>query len=88
MSTEVFELSAARLSWKSAFFVEKDDRQWRTGDPDRYNRGAGPTVVLVPMAVVFIILLIAGIFACDIAARWWRETEWRRRWRRGNPDDE
>jgi hypothetical protein len=37
-------------------------------------------------AALFIAVLIAGIFVVDLVARWWRENEWRRRWR--NKDDE
>jgi len=32
-------------------------------------------------AAFFIAILIAGIFAVDFIVRWWRENEWRRRWR-------
>jgi hypothetical protein len=32
-------------------------------------------------AVVFIVLLVGGIFAYDLGSRWWRETEWKRRLR-------
>ena len=39
-------------------------------------------------ATLFVILLIVGIFAVDIIRRWWRETEWKRRWRRDRDDDE
>jgi hypothetical protein len=38
-------------------------------------------------AVVFIVLLIVGIFAFDLIARWWRENEWRRRWRERERDE-
>jgi hypothetical protein len=31
--------------------------------------------------ILFIVVLIAGIFIVDLAGRWWRENEWRRRWR-------
>jgi hypothetical protein len=37
--------------------------------------------------LLFIALLVTGIFAFDICRRWWRESEWKRRWRRG-PEDE
>jgi hypothetical protein len=37
-------------------------------------------------AALFIALLILGIFVYDIVSRWWRENEWRRRWR--ERDDE
>ena len=39
-------------------------------------------------ATLFVILLIVGIFAADIIRRWWRETEWKRRWRRDRDDHE
>jgi len=37
-------------------------------------------------AIVFVSLLVIGIFAVDIGKRWWRENEWQRRWR--ERDDE
>ena len=37
------------------------------------------------MAILFIVLLVVGIFAYDLGRRWWRETEWKRRLR--NRDD-
>jgi len=30
-------------------------------------------------AFIFIVLLVAAIFAGDAARRWWRATEWKRR---------
>jgi hypothetical protein len=33
------------------------------------------------LSIVFIVVLVIGIFAVDIGGRWWRENEWRRRWR-------
>jgi hypothetical protein len=41
------------------------------------------------VATVFIIILVVAIFAIDIGGRWWRETEWKRRWkRRGNEEED
>jgi hypothetical protein len=37
-------------------------------------------------AVLFIVALLFVIFAVDLGGRWWRENEWRRRWR--ERDDE
>jgi hypothetical protein len=37
-------------------------------------------------ATLFIAVLIVAVFAADLIRRWWRETEWKRRWRR-NEDD-
>jgi hypothetical protein len=37
-------------------------------------------------AALLIVVLIAGIFAADLVVRWWRENEWRRRWRRKDED--
>jgi hypothetical protein len=37
-------------------------------------------------STLFVILLVVGIFAGDIIRRWWRETEWKRRWRRDRHD--
>ena len=39
-------------------------------------------------SLVFIILLVIGVFAIDIGKRWWQENEWRRRWRRRDATDE
>jgi hypothetical protein len=38
-------------------------------------------------ATLFVVVLIVGIFVVDIARRWWRESEWKRRWRRDRDDD-
>jgi hypothetical protein len=38
-------------------------------------------------SALFIVVLIAAIFAVDIGRRWWRENEWRRRWRDRDADD-
>jgi hypothetical protein len=32
-------------------------------------------------SALFIVALIFIIFAVDTVTRWWRENEWRRRWR-------
>jgi hypothetical protein len=32
-------------------------------------------------------LFILGIFVVDVVARWWRENEWRRRWRDRDDED-
>jgi hypothetical protein len=37
-------------------------------------------------SIVFIIALLVGIFAFDLVRRWWRENEWRRRWRERDDD--
>jgi len=39
-------------------------------------------------ATLFVILLVVGVFAFDLIRRWWKETEWKRRWRRGNDGDD
>jgi hypothetical protein len=33
------------------------------------------------VSAIFIAVVVFGIFAVDIILRWWRENEWRRRWR-------
>jgi hypothetical protein len=40
------------------------------------------------VAAVLIIALVIAIFAIDIGGRWWRETEWKRRWKRRRDDEE
>jgi len=37
-------------------------------------------------SAVFIAVLIVGIFAVDFIVRWWRENEWRRKWRQRDDD--
>ena len=32
-------------------------------------------------AMMFIVLLVVGIFAYDLGRRWWKSTEWKRRLR-------
>jgi hypothetical protein len=38
------------------------------------------------LSVIVIAVFIFGIFAVDIVMRWWRENEWRRRWRDGDEE--
>jgi hypothetical protein len=37
-------------------------------------------------SIVFIVVLIIGIFVFDLGRRWWRENEWQRRWRQRDED--
>jgi len=37
---------------------------------------------------VFVIAVIVFVFAGDLARRWWRENEWKRRWKRGRGEDD
>jgi hypothetical protein len=37
-------------------------------------------------AIVFIVVLVVGIFVFDVVRRWWRENEWRRRWHKRDED--
>jgi hypothetical protein len=37
-------------------------------------------------ATLFIVLLLVAIFVGDVLRRWWRENEWKRRWRE-KPDE-
>jgi hypothetical protein len=37
-------------------------------------------------AAVFIVGLLFVIFVVDLVGRWWRENEWRRRWRERDDD--
>jgi hypothetical protein len=32
-------------------------------------------------SILFIVLMIFGIFAVDLVRRWWKENEWKRRWK-------
>ena len=43
-------------------------------------------LALLVESIVFIIVLLVGIFAFDLVRRWWRENEWRRRWRERDDD--
>ena len=36
---------------------------------------------------LFIGLMIVVIFVGDMIRRWWKESEWKRRWRRDRDDD-
>lgn len=45
------------------------------------------TVRLVSPEIIFVIVLLVGVFVVDIGRRWWRENEWKRRWRRNRDDD-
>jgi hypothetical protein len=36
--------------------------------------------------VVFLTALVVVIFAVDLGRRWWRENEWKRRWRDRDKD--
>ena len=38
-------------------------------------------------STTFIVALIVVIFAADSISRWWRENEWKRRWRNRDDDD-
>ena len=33
-------------------------------------------------SLIFITVLVIGVFAIDLGKRWWQENEWRRKWRR------
>jgi hypothetical protein len=37
-------------------------------------------------SLLFIAALVVAIFALDIGGRWWRENEWKRRWKRRDDD--
>jgi hypothetical protein len=37
--------------------------------------------------VIFVIVVLVAIFVGDLVRRWWRENEWKRRWRKGHEDD-
>jgi hypothetical protein len=37
-------------------------------------------------SAVIIAVFIAAIFAGDFVVRWWRENEWRRKWRERDDD--
>jgi hypothetical protein len=32
-------------------------------------------------STLFIVLMLLGIFAGDMVRRWWKENEWKRRWK-------
>jgi hypothetical protein len=38
------------------------------------------------LSLLIIVGLIVAIFAVDIGSRWWRENEWKRRWRQKDED--
>jgi hypothetical protein len=39
------------------------------------------------LSIAFIVILVIGIFASEIGGRWWRENEWRRRWKNRDEED-
>jgi len=39
-------------------------------------------------ATIFVVAVVVVVFAADILFRWWRENDWRRRWKRGAGNDE
>jgi len=39
-------------------------------------------------SLIFITVLVIGVFAIDLGKRWWQENEWRRKWRRRPSDDD
>jgi len=39
-------------------------------------------------SLIFITVLVIGVFAIDLGKRWWQENEWRRKWRRGPAADD
>jgi hypothetical protein len=49
-------------------------------------RRASATLLPPVESAIFITILIVGIFAVDFVVRWWRENEWRRRWRQRDED--
>jgi hypothetical protein len=38
-------------------------------------------------STLFIGLLIFGIFVVDLVRRWWKENEWKRRWKEKDKED-
>jgi len=38
-------------------------------------------------STLFITVLIVGIFAFELVRRWWRQNEWKRRWRERDKED-
>jgi hypothetical protein len=38
-------------------------------------------------STTFLVALVVGIFLVDFLRRWWRENEWKRRWRRRGEDE-
>jgi hypothetical protein len=40
------------------------------------------------VSLIFITVLVIGVFAIDLGKRWWQENEWRRTWRRRPADDD
>jgi hypothetical protein len=52
-------------------------------DTVQFAEAASP----VAPEVIFVIVLLVAVFVGDLAQRWWRETEWKRRWRGGKGDE-
>ena len=49
-------------------------------------RRASATLTPPVESALFITIMIVGIFAVDFVVRWWRENEWRRRWKEKDDD--
>jgi hypothetical protein len=47
---------------------------------------ASATLTQPVESALFITIMIVGIFAVDFVVRWWRENEWRRRWKEKDDD--
>ena len=41
---------------------------------------------LLVESILFIIVLLVGIFVFDLGRRWWQQNEWQRRWREKDDD--
>ena len=52
---------------------------------DSYGQVGYAALFQVESAVI-ITILILGIFVADLIMRWWRENEWRRKWRQRDDD--
>jgi len=37
-------------------------------------------------STLFIVLMIVAIFVYDLVRRWWKQNEWKRRWRERGED--
>jgi hypothetical protein len=56
------------------------------GFPERIRYNLSKVASPLSPEIIFVIVVLVAIFAGDLIRRWWRENEWKRRWRRRDDD--
>ena len=95
--TKVLSKAAQDLSWLITGFTERVPGVQHAmvassdGMPITLSDGVSRTIADQLAAVtstLFIVLMILGIFAVDLIRRWWKENEWKRRWKARDKEEE